>query len=362
MNVFIEVYTIKHPYVGVGEFCLNLGRHLALRAKDLRTSGIQLVFIVPRGKEGIFGNDVSYISFPGNIGGIERLCFKSVDLLHLTHQYCKFIHFPRVKNTLLTIHDINFIYEKRGAKLKRYTRKFEDLLQKADYVNYISKFAKQDTESHFAVNKPSKVIYNGVSKQYYNETNISDDFKRLIPASYFFHISSLRPKKNIHLLIEMASILPEETFVIAGDWNNCYAQAQQEIIKRKNLQNIVCLTNVSSEEKGWLYAHCKAFLFPSACEGFGLPPVEAMQLGKPVFLSTFTSLPEIGGKLAFFWDNLDPHEMAQVVREKMRLFSNTPGYANALQTYASQFNWDTCADSYIRYYKGIALGSSSKEI
>ena len=361
MNVFIEVYTIKHPYVGVGEFCLNFGKHLALRSTELRSCGIQLVFIVPRDKEGVFGNEVDYISFPANIGGLERFCLKSVDLLHLTHQYCKFIRFPRVKNTLLTIHDINFIYEKQGAKLMKYTRKFEHLLQKVDFVNYISKFTQQDTEAHFKVNKPSHVIYNGVSKQHYNEMNISNDFKSLIPPSYLFHISSLRPKKNIHLLVEMATMMPEETFVIAGDWNTSYGQAQQERIKQQNLQNIVCLSNVSSEEKAWLYAHCKAFLFPSACEGFGLPPIEAMQAGKPVFLSNLTSLPEIGGTLAFYWEKLNPKEMAQVVREGLQSFNKTPGYADALQDYASRFDWETCVDKYIRYYKEIAKTSLCTE-
>ena len=159
----------------------------------------------------------------------------------------------------------------------------------------------------------------------------------------------------------MATMMPEETFVIAGDWNTSYGQAQQERIKQQNLQNIVCLSNVSSEEKAWLYAHCKAFLFPSACEGFGLPPIEAMQAGKPVFLSNLTSLPEIGGTLAFYWEKLNPKEMAQVVREGLQSFNKTPGYADALQDYASRFDWETCVDKYIRYYKEIAKTSLCTE-
>ena len=64
MNIYIEVYSITHPYVGIGEFCMNLGQNLANRAKYLKEKyDITLVFIVPKGHEGVFGNDVKYVSF-----------------------------------------------------------------------------------------------------------------------------------------------------------------------------------------------------------------------------------------------------------------------------------------------------------
>ncbi len=358
MNIFIEVYTIKRPYVGVGEFCLNLGRHLAQKAQLLKECGIELYFIVPKGQEGVFGDEVNYVSFPGNIGGLERFYPYHIDLLHLTHQYCKFQHFPRASKTLLTIHDINFIYEKKGSKLQKYTKKFDHLLQQADYINYISEFTGRDTEGHFQIDVPSRVIYNGVSKLDCHDDQLSAHFINSIPKSYLFHISSLRPKKNIHLLIEMMAYLPNETLVIAGDWNTSYGREQQEIIKQKKLNNIICLNQISTNEKAWLYAHCKAFLFPSACEGFGLPPIEAMHFGKPVFLSTLTSLPEIGGNQAFFWKKLIPEEMAKTVSQNLTTASLSNELSDSLKSHAAQFNWENCAEQYISYYKSI-LGIAS---
>ena len=49
---------------------------------------------------------------------------------------------------------------------------------------------------------------------------------------------------------------------------------------------------VSADDKNWYYANCEAFAFPSLAEGFGLPVIEAMNHGKPVFLSRLTALPE----------------------------------------------------------------------
>ena len=85
------------------------------------------------------------------------------------------------------------------------------------------------------------------------------------------------------------------------------------------------------------------------CEGFGLPPVEAMYFGKPVYLSTLTSLPEIGGGQAFYWDSLLPQDMAEKVRATLPF----PPDSRAVRQHASQFDWDTCAEEYIRYYLDI---------
>lgn len=54
-----------------------------------------------------------------------------------------------------------------------------------------------------------------------------------------------------------------------------------------------------------LYESCVAFLFPSITEGFGLPVIEAMSFGTPVFLSNSSSLPEVGGNEAFYWNSYE---------------------------------------------------------
>ena len=59
--------------------------------------------------------------------------------------------------------------------------------------------------------------------------------------------------------------------------------------------------------------HCEAFLFPSLFEGLGLPVIEAMSHGKPVFSSMQTSLSEIAGEYAFAFDSFEPELMARTV-------------------------------------------------
>jgi len=110
------------------------------------------------------------------------------------------------------------------------------------------------------------------------------------------------------------------------------------------------LTDVSEAQKAWLLANCKAFLFPSLLEGFGLPPIEAMYFGKPVVVARRTSLPEVCGDRAVYWDQFEP--------KRMKLTTLVAGNKQPSSPMASspqgRFSWDNAAASYINIYQGTA--------
>ena len=85
-----------------------------------------------------------------------------------------------------------------------------------------------------------------------------------------------------------------------------------------------------------------------------MPVVEAMLLGKPVFTSTFASLPEIGDKYAFYWQNFDPDHMAEVMNKGLETCDRQKeGFSEAMTGYAQKFNWRKCIDSYLSMYKEV---------
>ena len=270
----------------------------------------------------------------------------------MPHQYCLFKNLRHVTKRLMTTHDINFIYEKQGRKLERGIQRFRQKIKRMDYTNYISEFVREDTNKHFQIQVPERVIYNGVSALS-APSEISPRLAQQLPDSFLFHLSSLLPKKNVHLLIEMMRFLPEQNLVIAGNWNSGYGKTLQKMIDELPTRNVYRLPNVTEEEKAYLYASCRAFLYPSLCEGFGLPPIEAMKFGKPVFLSTLTSLPEVGGKNAFYWHELSPESMAGKIREMLPVFYNHPDYASQIKQNAERFDWNNCVNQYIQYYLEI---------
>lgn len=354
-HIVIEADAIRQPYVGVGEVCMQLCRRIAARAPQLRDEhGIRLTFVVPRKQRGVFGNHVGYISIPHALKFLTWLYPRRIDLFHMTHQFCTFKHFPTARQNFMTVHDINFMYEKEGSKRNRYARRFARKLARLQRISYISHFTRQDVETRFpqAQRLPARVIYNGVTKRdETDDVSISQHLVERLPQKpYIFHISSLLPKKNVHLLVEMMQYLRDEQLVIAGNWNSPYGQQMRQRIGQLGLTNVTCLDNVSAGEKAFLYHHCRAFAFPSLCEGFGLPPIEAMSFGKPVFLSRLTSLPEIGGEWAYYWDELDPKRMADVYLHCMEDFDASPSRAAAIIESTNRFDWDRCADEYIDYY------------
>ena len=110
---------------------------------------------------------------------------------------------------------------------------------------------------------------------------------------------------------------------------------------------------VSDEERQWLYENCESFVFPSLTEGFGLPPIEAMTVGKPVFLARRTSLPEIGGQKAFYWDTFTPNHLMDVYQQGMQLYNAQPNYAEDLQQAAARFCWQEAARQYVDMYRQV---------
>jgi glycosyltransferase involved in cell wall biosynthesis len=152
----------------------------------------------------------------------------------------------------------------------------------------------------------------------------------------------------------MLSHLKDFQLVIAGDYNMSYKKViQNEIEKYKLGDRVFFPGKISEEEKHYYFQNCHAFVFPSLHEGFGLPPLEAMTYGKPVFLANRTSLPEIGGEQAFYWDHFDPEYMATVVLDGLESSERDPEFIKKTIAHAAKFNWSQTANKYLEVYKSI---------
>jgi glycosyltransferase involved in cell wall biosynthesis len=92
-------------------------------------------------------------------------------------------------------------------------------------------------------------------------------------------------------------------------------------------------------------------MFPSLTEGFGLPALEAMYFGRPVFLSNLTSLPEIGGEEAFYWHDFEPASMKRCVEQGLANFDAQAGAR--VRARALSFSWDRCTDEYLALYRQL---------
>jgi glycosyltransferase involved in cell wall biosynthesis len=347
-SVLVELEKLKVPHSGLGQFCLHVGAGLASR----RDPGLDLAFYVPGPCAGAFGGAVRYVvhSPLHRWTGASREPF---DVWHCIHQDSRYLPPRRETRLVLTIHDLNFLQKYGGLRCAARLRALQRRVDRADAVTFISAYTEAAVRERLRLEgKPTRVVYNG------NSLPPAPDARRppFAPSSPFlFTIGIVQPKKNFHVLVPFLRALGGRSLVVAGDASSAYARSIARHAADEGVADRVILAgSVTEEEKYWLYANAEAFVFPSLAEGFGLPVIEAMSLGKPAFLSTRTSLPETGGAEAFYWDDFDPAAMRAVYERGMAEYRADPGKPARLRQWAARFSWERAAREYLRLYEELA--------
>jgi glycosyltransferase involved in cell wall biosynthesis len=349
MRIVVDMQKLHDLYSGLGQFCFRLGKELIYQNKDNE-------YLFLGAKTEVYNNDVKFFE-PTFLEKITGNLSDRIDVWHCTHQDVKFV--PENIPYVLTIHDLNFLYKYRSEwRINIKIRKLQKLINNAAAIVAVSKFTLNEINNHFFLpDIPQQVIYNGISL---NDSAIEKkpDFAPKEP--FLFTIGIISPKKNFHVLVPFIKKL-NYTLIIAGNKKSDYSkEIIDQSVKSGIDHKIILPGKISEEEKLWLYKNCEAFVFPSLSEGFGLPVAEAMSIGKPVFLSDQTSLPEIGGDAAFYWNNFEPGYMADVFRNKIKLFNSDNNYKNKLIKQSRKFSWEEAALQYLNLYSSLARKKDKK--
>ncbi len=280
------------------------------------------------------------------------LCFPGDYVVHTLHQLPSYRISGNCKK-IITIHDLNFIHVKSKAKALRYLKKVQQNIYHADAIVFVSNFTKDECFKYLDIpgNKITSVIYNGVNLP---ETKPEKPSFVNRYDNFLFTIGQFLLKKNFHVLIPFIQKITEKIkLVIAGENNTSYGDYVKKMIADHKMQGRIILPGAVTEpEKLYLYKHCIAFLFPSIAEGFGLPVLEAMRAGKPVFCSNKTSLMEIGGNHVFYWNSFDADEMIKVFYSGLEAF--TEEKKEAALKYSMQFTWQENVKQHIRLYQTLS--------
>lgn len=345
-SLLITFDAMKYPYTGLYHFGDSLGRAL-IRKNQL----FEMSFYMHKNQAGFFGDEVQYI----NLNKLHRLFFpfsEKFDIVHFTDQYCRLRPHKVKGKKILTIHDLNQVHEPQynQQKVRLYLKKLESYILACDRVVAISNFVASNIKEYFPnASEKVSVIQNGAEKLFVEEGHQP----KYRPAKPFlFTIGVLSEKKNFHVLpalLENNDLL----LLISGIANDEYEKRiLEEAVKFNVLDRIVITGPISEADKAWYYKNCLAFVFPSIAEGFGLPVIEAMHFGKPVFLSRFTSLPEIGGDVAFYFDDFDPISMRETFEKGMHTFDQQQ-MQQTIISHAETFSWEKTAEQYMQLYSSL---------
>lgn len=349
-NVLIDIYKIKNLHSGLGQFSLNFANELLLQ----NTSMYKLHFLIPN------KSNIDKLNINSETRLVEANLQKRLfpflnnkyEIWHSLHQFPS--HIPSKNTTwILTIHDLNFLFEKNESKSASYLKKLQHNVDKANYITTISYYSKSLIEKHLNLKgKSVEVIYNGIAS---NQINNEEKPEFMGKEKFFFSIGIFNRKKNFHTLLPLMKYFRDYKLVLAGDFETPYGKDIRNEIIRLNLEDKILLPGkISESDKYWLYNNCEAFLFPSLAEGFGMPAIEAMKAGKPVFLSRHTSLPEIGGDYAFYLDNFDEKEMYNLIHSNLIKFNKERLYnEQRIKKYAESFSWDVSIAKYLDLYSKI---------
>jgi glycosyltransferase involved in cell wall biosynthesis len=347
-RIIFDCVPAKTSVSGLYQVCLNLGNALLQHADPAQE---EFTFYVHPNYPQLFGKDQRYI-VQKRIHRLFQGDLQSCDVWHSTIQDAKIKPRNSRIKVVLTIHDLNFLIQKKAnpAKLKKSLNRVQAGVDRADHIVCISEFTRQTVLEHIQTHgKPVDLIYNGCT---INEFAGFDTPVYRPSGPFIFAIGALVTKKNFHVL---PCLLKENNYelVIAGTRHSEYEKLIMEQAALFGVTNRVrLLGEIKEEDKYWYYKHCTAFAFPSLAEGFGLPLVEAMYYGKPAFIAATTSLPEIGGDLVYRFDHFEPAYMQQVFAEGMQHYETTKPM-QAIRERALKFSWDQAARDYLAVYRKL---------
>lgn len=309
--------------IGIYNLALNLVRELAAESGDrheiivlgnaynrgdFEAEGIRFVEINknPLNKIVCIFWELFAVSVTAKRMGADKLLFPRgyASMLHLTKEY-------------VIIHDmIPFYYHENFPgclnRLENFyiMRRLKASARKADHVITISEASKRDIIKYARTDaRRITVIYNG-----YNA--IADRQYEEAQESYILAMTSALPHKNAAGIVKSYAAYcgltahPVPLKIIGIE------DASQFCADENVLGNIACIKYVEKNEElhQMIYA-ARAFVFLSLAEGFGFPPIEAMQLGTPVICSDRSSLPEVAGDAAVYVDPEDYGQVAEAVKK-----------------------------------------------
>ncbi len=284
-----------------------------------------------------------------------------VDLMHFPHFNVPLFY---NKKFIVTIHDL--ILTKfptiRASKLSPIMYWFKHLMyrliishaaKKSKKIITFAEYTKNEiiktfgvSETKIAITDESADLQNGIAA----DKNILNSYE--IKSPYILYVGNVYPHKNLDRLINANLKIDGMQLVIGGRKDYFLNRLESETRSRGIGSDQVIFTGfISDEVLRTLYQNADVYVFPSLYEGFGLPPLEAMNEGCPVASSDQSCLPEILGDAVLYFDPLDVNSIAESIK---RILSSDE-LRNELITKGKEqvkkFSWERCASQTLKLYR-----------
>jgi glycosyltransferase involved in cell wall biosynthesis len=266
--------------------------------------------------------------------------------------------------TVLTVHDLIFRlfpeHQKRlnywylNATMPLYCRR-------AGAILTVSECSKRDLVAGYGLD-PAKVtvVYEAAAPEFRAVSTIAVEEVRQrygLPERFLIHVGTIEPRKNLTRLVEALQILRDGgltlPLVVVGGKGWLYDEFFHRLESLAVRDAVHFPGYVPAADLPLLYNAATLAVVPSVYEGFGLPVLEAMACGTPVIASQASSLPEIGGEAAVYFDPYDVEAMAGAIRA---VWTDTEGRIEMRQrglVQAARFSWERAAAETLAVYQTL---------
>lgn len=298
-------------------------------------------------------------SFAEQIGFKRFLDNLKPDLIHFCMPQQPVLYSGR---TVTTIHDLTLLNTYNSDKnWFVFTSKqlvgrmvFKRVARKSTYVITPTEYVKQTVVEYTKVPE-DKVI---VTLEAADTVSLNPlPYEPMRGREYIMYVGSQSDYKNIRRLIlahqEILTGHPDLRLVLVGKTTGINGKAagrNKQWSEKQGHKNVVFTGFVPDEQLAWLYAHTRAYIFPSLMEGFGLPGLEAMMSGAPVVSSNTTCLPEVHGDAAEYFDPLSVEDMAAAIERVIRDETLRARLITAGRKQAGNYSWRRMAEQTHRVY------------
>ncbi len=253
---------------------------------------------------------------------------------------------------VVTIHDLSYFYypneflKKDLYKLRNWTKYS---VKKASKIISVSKTTKKDLMKFYEIpDEKITVIYNGGPRRHPEQ-----GAKRRVEGSlnlskpYILFVGTLQPRKNINVLIDAFSILvktsPDIKLVITGKKGWLFTEIFKKVTELNLEDKIIFTDHISDDELTWLYKNALCFVMPSLYEGFGIPILEAMENSCPVISSFSSSLPEVAGEAALYFDPTNSSDLLEKINQLLINKDLKNDLIKKGKERVKQFSWEKSA-------------------
>lgn len=261
----------------------------------------------------------------------------------------------RAQRTVATHHDcVQERFPELFSDRRRVMQAKRSLYAAADVIICVSNSSRDDLIAFYEVDrKKTKVIYHGVTRPARDSAKAGDFISR-VKRSFLLYVGARHAYKNFVPFLRAygsGGFAREFDLVVIGGGE--FTDCERAEIRRLGLRGRV-VQYASASEAVLAEAYCRAYLlvYPSLYEGFGFPPLEAMSVGCPVLAARTSSIPEVCGDAAVYFDPEKADGIENGLFAALNDYDRKARVARGLEV-ASRYDWQRCATETLELYHGL---------